>query len=193
MDSPATEHVTQLLARAEQGDAAATDQLMPLVYDELRRLAQHLLHQQRPGHALQATALVHEAYLRLIGQTQSEWRGRAHFFALAAKMIRRALVDHVRAEQAAKRGGAAERVTLHDSVALVQADNRLDLLTLHESLTDLEAHYSRPARVVELRFFAGMTIEETADVLGISPRTVKEDWRFARAWLRDKLANGDNP
>ena len=185
---------TQLLARVEQGDTAAAEQLLPLVYDELRRLAQHLLRQQRPDHALQATALVHEAYVRLVGQDRREWHGRAHFFALAAKMIRRALVDHVRAARAAKRGGAAVRLTLHDSMALIDAGRpQLDLLSMHEALTELETHFPRPSRVVELRFFAGLTVDETADALDVSPRTVKEDWRFARAWLRDRLSDGASP
>ncbi len=185
---------TELLARVEQGDSAAAEQLMPLVYDELRRLAQHLLQQQRPDYALQATALVHEAYLRLVGQDRTQWRGRNHFFALAAKMIRRALVDHARAAHAVKRGGAAQRLTLHDGVALIDARHpQLDLLSLHEALTDLETDFPRAVRVVELRFFAGLTVEETADAIEVSPRTVKEDWRFARAWLRDRLADGDSP
>lgn len=190
MGIPEASQTTRLLARVEQGDAAAAEQLMPLVYDELRRLAQTLLQQQKPGHALQATALVHEAYMRLAGQDRQQWHGRAHFFALAAKMIRRALVDHVRAAQAAKRGGAAQRLTLHDSMALMDAAQpQLDLLSLHEVLTELETHFPRMARVVELRFFAGLTVDQTAEVLDISARTVKEDWRFARAWLRDRLGD----
>lgn len=191
MSGPTHQNVTQLLARVEQGDPAATDELMPLVYDELRRLAEHLLQHHRPDSGLQATALVHEAYLRLVGQTRTAWQGRAHFFALAATMIRRALVDHARARQAFKRGGGAQRLTIHDSVALVQGDNQLDLLSLHEALTEFSASFDRPSRVVELRFFAGLTIEETAEVLKVSPRTIKEDWRFARAWLRERLGDGE--
>lgn len=186
------ERTAALLARAERGDSAAADELMQLVYHELRRLADHLLRQQRPGYALQATELVHEAYMRLVGQTRTEWRGRAHFFALAARMIRRALVDHARAQNAAKRGGGACRVTLHDSMALRQDDQSLlDLMQLNEALGELEVHFERAAKVVELRFFAGLSVEETAEVLEISPRTVKEDWRFARAWLRDRMDHGE--
>ncbi len=193
MSRPDPSLTAELLAQVEKGDSVAAEQLMPLVYDELRRLAQHMLKHERPDFALQATALVNEAYVRLLCQDKNEYQNRAHFFAIAAKMIRRALVDHARAQRAEKRGGGAQHVTLHDDMALTGSpDRELDMLALHEALTDLESNYARAAHVVELRFFAGLTVEETAKIVDISARTVKEDWRFARAWLRDRLGD-DHP
>ena len=182
--------VTQLLARLETGDRSAADRLTPLVYDELRRLAQHCLQQETPGHTLQATALVHEAYLRLAGQRDAAWQNQAHFFAVAATMIRRILVDHARARAAAKRGGGAHRLTLQESAVL---DAGADPIDLHDALTELHALNERRARVVELRFFGGLDVEHTAHVLGVSPRTVKDDWRFARAWLGSRLRTEAEP
>ncbi len=185
--------VTQLLARLETGDRSAADRLTPLVYDELRRLAQHFLQRETPGHTLQATALVHEAYLRLAGQRGADWQNQAQFFAVAATMIRRILVDHARARAAAKRGGGGHRLTLQESVALDAGADPVDLLDLHDALTDLYALNERRARVVELRFFGGLDVQHTAHVLGVSPRTVKDDWRFARAWLGSRLRTEAEP
>lgn len=175
--------VTQVLHRAITGSAPAVAELMSAVYDELRALAEHFLQQERPGHTLQATALVHEAYLRLIDQTQAQWRGRSHFFAVAAQAIRRILIDHARAHNREKRGGKHCKVTLCDL-----ADHRggpgFDLIELDDGLTRLAQLSERQARVVELRFFGGLTLDEIADVLGVSPRTIDEDWQMARWWLR---------
>jgi RNA polymerase sigma factor (TIGR02999 family) len=185
--------VTRLLARLETGDRSAADRLTPLVYDELRRLAQHCLQRETPGHTLQATALVHEAYLRLAGQRGAAWQNQAQFFAVAATMIRRILVDHARARAAAKRGGGDRRLTLQQSVALDAGAEPVDLLDLHDALTDLHTLNERRARVVELRFFGGLDVQHTAHVLGVSPRTVKDDWRFARAWLGSRLRTETEP
>lgn len=187
MTSPPSHDVTRLLNGLGRSPDATPDRLLPLVYDELRALAQHQLQRERPGHTLQATALVHEAYLRLVDQTRIEFAGRSHFFAIAATMIRRILVDHARGKAAAKRGGQAGRLTLHEDAAAINDDRGVDLLDLDDALTTLAALSDRQARVVELRFFGGLTVEEAADVLDVSPRTVKDDWRIARAWLRQRL------
>lgn len=182
--------VTRWLSDLGRGDASAADRLMSVVYDELRALAQSCLQRERPDHTLQATALVHEAYLRLVDQTRVEWQGRAHFFAIAAEVIRRVLVDHARSHRALKRGGAAQRLTLFESAVLGEGPDGVELLTLDEALRELATHSERQARVVELRFFGGLSVEETAAVLDVSPRTVKDDWRFARALLRRRLGEG---
>lgn len=187
------EDVAHLLAQLATGDGSAVDRLTPLVYDELRRLAQHCLQRETPGHTLQATALVHEAYLRLAGQRGAAWQNQAQFFAVAATMIRRILVDHARARVAAKRGGPGRRLTLQESVALDAGADPIDLLDLHDAMTELHALNERRARVVELRFFGGLDVEHTAYVLGVSPRTVKDDWRFARAWLGSRLRTEAGP
>lgn len=177
---------TQLLRRAVDGDAVAADQLLPLVYDELRALARRFLRGQE-GHTLQPTALVHEAWLHLVEQSQRDWRNRAHFFAVAARIIRRVLVDHARMRASLKRRGDRERVKLEESAAEA-AQPDVDLLALDEALHELAQLDARQARVVELRFFAGLEIDEVALALGVSPRTVKEDWRVARAFLSRRLA-----
>jgi len=159
---------------------------MPLVYDELRALAESYLTRERPNHTLQATALVHEAYVRLVKQDGVDWRNRAHFFAVAAQMIRRVLVDHARHHARAKRGGDRQRVHIDENVAL-SPENDLDVLALDEALDKLAAFHERSARIVELRFFGGLNREEVAEVLGISIRTVGDDWRLARAFLRREL------
>ncbi|HMQ15372.1 MAG TPA: ECF-type sigma factor, partial [Phycisphaerae bacterium] len=149
---------------------------------------------ERPGHTLQATALVHEAYLRLVSQSDPRWEGRVHFFAVAARMLRRILVDYARGRNADKRGGGAARLTLVDGVEPGEAGHEpLDLLALDEALDELEGCDERQSRVVELRFFAGLDVDETAQALGVSPRTVKDDWRFAKAWLRTRLSGDDQP
>ena len=183
-DDPSPQDVTGLLRRWNEGDPGALEILMPLVYGELRRLAGHYLHVERPDHTLQPTALVHEAYLRLVDQNRVAWQNRAHFFGIAAQMMRRILVDHGRRRKAAKRDGATLRVgqAIEDSVG--RPDRDPELLALDEALTELERLDPRQARVVELRFFGGLSVEETAEVTGLSPATVKREWRTARAWLR---------
>jgi RNA polymerase sigma factor (TIGR02999 family) len=179
-------NTTVALAEAASGDTAAAARLMPMVYDELRALAARALQRERSDHTLQPTALVHEAFLRLIDQTHAEYKSRTHFFAIAAQVIRRVLVDHARQHQAAKRGGQWLKVTL-DRVEDTGGINALDLLGLDEALTRLSALDERQGRVVELRFFGGLSVEETAATLDVSPRTVEEDWRMAKAWLKREL------
>jgi RNA polymerase sigma-70 factor, ECF subfamily len=179
-------HVTQLLLRAQRGDAAATDELFPLVYDELRSVAAAFLARERAGHTLQPTALVNEAYMRLVGPTNTSWDNRAHFFGAAARAIRRILTDHARARGREKRGGGAVRVPLGEADLAIDLKT-LDMVALDEALTKLAALDDKVAKVVELRFFAGLTEEEAARALGISVSTVTRDWRFARSWLRREL------
>jgi RNA polymerase sigma factor (TIGR02999 family) len=177
-----TNQVTTLLVRWREGDREALEQLMPLVYDELRRLASHYLRQERSDHTLQSTALVHEAYLRLAGQNPPQWQNRAHFFGIAARIMRQILVEHARGRGAAKRGGGAYRLTLDAAVAL--SDNLdVDIVELDKALNGLAELDPQQGRIVELRFFGGLTIEDTSEVLGISPATVKREWVTARAWL----------
>lgn len=177
--------VTQILARASAGDAAASDQLLPLVYDELRSLASAYLARERGGHTLQPTALVHEAYVRLIS-SDTAWKGRAHFLGVAAIAMRRVLVDHARRRNADKRGGGADRVELHDADARTERRD-MQILELDELLRRLEALDPRRARVVELKFFAGMTNEQIAEALGLARSTVADDWTVARAWLAAEM------
>ena len=183
MDRQDQPGVTQLLIAWTDGQRDALDQLVPLVYDDLRRLAAGYMGRETPGHSLQPTALVHEAYVRLVDQRRVHWRNRAHFFGVAASMMRRILVDYARKRRADKRGGAAERVTLTEDVAAAE-QNDLDVLTLHESLERLAAFDPQQERIVELRYFGGLTIDETAEVVGISPATVVREWTIAKAWLR---------
>lgn len=178
--------VTRLLVRWRTGDREALDALTPLVYDELRRLAKSYLRRERPDHTLDGTALVHEAYMRLVDQRNVEWRNRNHFFALAAELIRRILVDHARARIAAKRGGANVKLSLDE--ALAPADEKdLNILALDDALLALAKADPQQSRIVELRYFAGLTIEETADVMEISPATVKRDWTTAKAFLKREM------
>jgi RNA polymerase sigma factor (TIGR02999 family) len=175
-----------MLLRWRSGDEQALQELMPLVYNELHRLAGKYLRRERPGHTLQTTALVHEAYLKLVDQTHPNWQNRAHFFGVAAQLMRRILVDYARTQQAAKRGSGGIRLTLDD--ARVRAKEReAELLALDDALKDLAAIDAQQSRVVELRYFAGLNIEETAEVLGLSPATVKREWSSARAWLYNQL------
>ena len=155
---------------------------MPLVYTELRQLAQHYLRQERSDHTLQSTALVHEAYLRMAGKSPPEWQDRAHFFGIAAHLMRQILVEHARGRGAAKRGGGATRMTLDESMSITQ-QKEVDVIVLDKALQDLTALDAQQGRIVELRFFGGLTIEDTSEVLGISPATVKREWVTARAWL----------
>lgn len=174
--------VTALLIRWSQGDGSAADKLFPLVYDELRRLARRCLAGERRDHTLQSTALVHEAYLRLVDQGSAHPDDRVHFFAIAAQVMRRVLVDHARRRSAAKRGGGALTITLSDAIAQPK-QREVDLMALDSALQGLSAIDPQQAQIVEMRFFAGLSIEETSQALRISPATVKRDWATARAWL----------
>lgn len=174
--------VTELLLRWRSGDQQALDALMPLVYKELRQLAHHYLRREHSEHTLQSTALVHEAYLRLAGRNPPQWQNRAHFFGIAAHLMRQILVEHARSRGAAKRGGAATRLALDESIAGAHPSD-VDLIVLDQALQQLTELDPQQGRIVELRFFAGLTIEDTSEVLGISPATVKRDWVTARAWL----------
>ena len=178
--------VTQLLIDWSKGDRAALDQLMPLVNAELRRLAAHYMRRERPGHTLQTSALVNEAYLRLIDQKSVNWQSRAHFFGIAAQLIRQILIDHARKRQSAKRGGA-QQVSLGET-AVVSRERSIELLALDEALDRLAAFDPRKARIVELRFFGGLNLDETAEVMGISSPTVQREWRSAKAWLHHSLS-----
>ena len=172
-----------------RGDRAAFDQLVPLVHDELRRLARRYMTGERPGHTLQTSALVNEAYLRLIDVKQVRWQNRTHFFAMAATTMRRILVDAARARGNQRRGGSVVKLSI-DAAAVVAADQHEDLAAIDEALTRLKAVHPRPAEVVELRFFGGLTLEETASALDVSVDTIKRDWRFAKLWLlRDLRVN----
>jgi RNA polymerase sigma factor (TIGR02999 family) len=184
--------VTRLLTAIEHGDSQATAELLPLVYDELRRLARSHMANERPEHTLQATALVHEAYLRLIGDDGARWNSRGHFFAAAAEAMRRILVETARRKASLKHGGQRRRIDL-DSSCAVSEPLSLDLLALDEALSKLEANEPAKAAVVKLRFFAGLTMLEAADSLGISLATAERHWVFARSWLYAELADSSRP
>jgi len=187
MQTPSPEQAMETLAASVAGDAQAQAELVALIYDDLRNMARGYLSNEREGHTLQPTALVNEAYLRLLGCDRMHWEGRSHFMAMAAITMRRVLVDHARAHLREKRGGGARVVTLsEESVPLF--DEPADVLALNEAIEQLARANPRAARVVDLRFFGGMSLEETAKLLEVSKQTVKMDWRFARAWLNDKLA-----
>jgi RNA polymerase sigma factor (TIGR02999 family) len=183
--------MTALLARASGGDSRAADELLPLVYEKLRTLARELMVQERPDHTLQPTALVHEAYLKLIDQTRAHWRDRAHFFSVAAQALRRILVDHARGHERVKRGGGRTKLQLDEGL-IAAYEQTVDLLGLDDALARLAQQDAQRAHVVELRFFAGLSTDETAAVLNVSTRTVERQWRYARAWLFREL-NDDDP
>ncbi|MFN0108774.1 MAG: sigma-70 family RNA polymerase sigma factor [Blastocatellia bacterium] len=186
MAAPIHTEVSQLLVRWGRGDHEALDRLMPLVYDQLRRLASRNLRREQPDHLLQTTALVHEAYLKLVDQQHANWQNRAQFFAIAAQLMRRILVDYARERQAAKRGGDYIKLSLDEAVALAE-EKSADLLALDEALDRLANMDPQQSQVVELRVFGGLSVEETAEALSISPRTVKREWSMARAWLHQQL------
>ena len=186
--SSKTHQVTELLAAWSHGDQEALDELMPLLYDELRRLARQQMRHERAGHTLQTTALVNEAYMRLVDQRRAQWLNRAQFFGVAAQLMRRILVDHARSRHRQKREGNALKVSLNEA-ATVSQEQATDLLALHEALKKLETMNERLGRIVELRFFGGLTIEETAEVLKISPGTVMKDWTFAKAFMHEAISN----
>ncbi len=178
--------VTQLLIEWSNGDKAALDKLMPLIYDELRRLAHHYMSRERPGHTLQTTALVDEAYVRLVNRQRVHWQNRAHFFAIAAHLMRSILVDHARSHAYAKRGGGAHKIPLDEAMVISQ-ERAAEVVALDDALEQLTRIDPRQSRIVEMRFFAGLTIEETAEVLSLSPATIKREWSTAKAWLYHEL------
>ncbi len=178
--------ITLLLVKVRNGDREAESALVPLVYDELRRLARRYMRHERPDHTLQSTALVHEAYLKLIEQRETAWQNRAHFFGVASQLMRRILMDHARTKLAKKRGGSQQKISLDDAVAFSPAQSE-QFLAVDEALDRLSQLNPRQGRIVELRFFGGLTDEEVAEVLAISTRTVKRDWSVARAWLFREL------
>jgi len=186
MPSDMPDSITELLLKWGDGDPAAIERLMPLVYDELRRLAVRYLRRERANHTLQPTALINEAYLRLVDQQKVKWQGRAQFYGLAARVMRNILVDHARNQQAAKRGGQQFQVSL-DADQRVGAGPGVEFIAVHEALERLNAIDSKKAQIVELRFFGGLSIEETAEVLGLGHATVERDWKMARAWLAREL------
>jgi len=188
---PASHDVTRLLVDWSNGDQAALDKLLPLVNDELRRLARRYMRRESPGHTLQTSALVNEAYLRLIDQKHVQWQNRAHFFGIAAQLMRRILIDHARSHHYAKRGGGALKVSLDEAAAVTEA-RAAELLAVDEALEKLTAMDERKGRIVELRFFGGLTEEETAEVIGVSLPTAQREWRAAKAWLRRMLTDEEN-
>ncbi len=186
MATPAPHEVTQLLVAWSNGDRGALEKLMPLVYDELRRLARRYMNREPAGHTLQTTALVNEAYLRLIEQKEVKWQNRAHFFAISAQLMRRILVSMARARQADKRGGEARQVSL-DEAMVFSEERAAELVALDDAMNELAALDPRRSRVVELRYFGGLSVEETAEVLQVSPDTVMREWKRAKAWLYSEL------
>jgi RNA polymerase sigma factor (TIGR02999 family) len=187
MDSTEPSQATQILDDLQGGDHSAVDRLFPVVYGELRNLAAQYLARERKSHTLQPTALVHEAYLKLIDQTRVDWRGRTHFFAIGAQAMRRVLVDHARQHRAAKRGGGRQRITLDENL-FAGSQREEDVLALEDALTKLAALDPRQARMVELRFFGGLTVDEVAEVLEMSKRSVEREWTMVRSWLRRELS-----
>ena len=177
-----------MLAELRSGNKEALAMLIPLVYDELHRLAEHYMRNERVGHTLQPTALINEAYLRVASAEKADWQHRAHFVAVAAGTMRRVLIDHARKQEAAKRGGKQAALPLEDSPEYLSEERSEELIALDEALTRLQELDPRQSQVVELRFFGGLTVEETAEVLGISPKTVKRDWAVARAWLHGEMS-----
>ncbi len=189
---PSPDAVTQLLIAWGNGDQSARDQLMSLVYEELHRLAHRHIRKERPGHTLQTSALVNEAFVRLVDQKNVHWQSRAHFFAIAAQMMRRILVDYARNRRYAKRGGDARQVTLNEDL-IVPDQRSADVIALDEALNELANIDDRKRKVVELRFFGGLSIEETAEVLAVSPGTVMRDWTLAKAWLKRAMTQENAP
>lgn len=194
MDHLGQEDVTILLVELTKGNKAAAPKLIPMVYEELRRLADGYMRRERGDHTLQATALVHEAYLKLVEQRSVDWKSRAHFFGIAAQVMRRILVDHARGHLRGKRGAGLQEVPIDEALVFVP-EQSLELIKLDEALERLTKLDPRQGKIVELRFFGGLTVEQTADLLGISPKTVKRDWSIAKAWLHGEVrqTDGDIP
>jgi RNA polymerase sigma-70 factor (ECF subfamily) len=184
--SPSAQQVTQLLIEWGNGNHAALEELMPVVYAELHKMAKRYMGQQNPNHTLQTTALIHEAYLRLAGDSARQWQNRAHFYGVAAKAMRHVLVDHARTTQAAKRGGAMRPLRFDEEID-ISGERMGQLIALDDALTDLSKLHPRQSEVIELRFFGGLSVEETAELLKVSPETVMRDWRIAKAWLHGEL------
>ena len=191
MDEKSAEQVAEILAEAAPGRPPDAERLIPLVYDDLRELASNYLRRENPGHTLQSTALVNEAFMKLVDQTRVNWQGKTHFFAVSAEIMRRILVDHARSKQRQKRGGDRQRIALHDDLK-VSAQRDEDLLAVDEAILKLAERDPRQAKIVELRFFGGLTVAEVAEVLGVSKRTVEAEWTMIRAWLRRELSDEDN-
>jgi len=187
MSQASTHEVTQLLIEWSNGDKAALDKLMPLIHEELRRLARHYMSRERAGHTLQTTALVNEAYVRLVNRKEVHWQNREHFFAIAAQSMRGILVDHARSHAFAKRSGGIRNVTL-DEALIVSQERAAEVVALDDALNQLEQIDPQQGRIVELRFFGGLTIEQTAEALHLSPATIKREWKTAKAWLYHELA-----
>jgi RNA polymerase sigma factor (TIGR02999 family) len=187
----ATESVSHLLDQWNNGDREALDKLMPLIYEELRKMAKRYMRQQNPGHTLQTTALIHEAYLRMVKQKEKRIENRAHFFGIAAQAMRQILVDYARSRHTAKRGGDARTISLEEA-ALVTQDRAAELVAFDDALKELETLSKRQSRVVELRYFGGLTVDETATVLEVSPDTVMRDWSMAKTWLHRALRPATN-
>ena len=183
--------ISCLLHAWSKGNSKALDELLPLVYDELRRQARRFLRKERPNHTLQSTALIHEAYLTLVKQKHIDWQNREHFFAISANVMRRILVNYANARHRKKRGGTAENLELDDPIVDAAQSRDVDLLALDEALTRLAKKDEQQARIVELRYFSGLTIEETAEILSISPATLKRDWKLTKAWLYRELCGND--
>jgi RNA polymerase sigma factor (TIGR02999 family) len=188
---PSQSEVTQLLAAWSNGDQAALHKLMPLVYDELRRKAKHYMKGQPPGHTLQTTALINEAFLKLVGHQEKHWRNRTHFLAVAAQAMRHILVDYARSQQCAKRGGSMQRVPWEEG-AVGSFERCAELVAFDDALNRLAEFDPRKSRVVVLRYYGGLSVDETAKVLKVSPDTVMRDWRLARTWIRRKLSTGES-
>jgi RNA polymerase sigma factor (TIGR02999 family) len=185
--TPSSQNITRLLLDWRNGDQSALDRLMPLVYEELRRMANHYMRNERRGHTLQTSALVNEAYLRLVDHENIEWQNRAHFFGVAAQAMRRILVDHARTRNYQKRGGGAQQVSLDEAMTLA-GDRAAELIALDDALRELAKMDERKSRVVELRYFGGLSMEETAEALGVSIPTVTRDWNTAKAWLMREIS-----
>lgn len=190
MNQPSSQEITGLLLAWGNGDKAALDELMPIVYEELRRLAKHFMRRQNPGHTLQTTALVNEAYLRLIDSSRVNWQNRTHFFAISAQLMRRILIDSARARNSRKRGGEVQKVELKEAHAAA-SEQKTDLIALDEALKTLADLNLRQSQIVELRYFGGLNEEEIAETLKISTRTVRRDWSVARAWLYRELSKNE--
>lgn len=179
--------VTELLLEFSKGNQAVVNDIFPLIYSELKRIANNYLRQERISHTLQPTALVHEAYLKLIDHTRMNWQNRAHFLGMAATLMRQILIDHARKHRAGKRGGEQENLSLEESIVIVSDEKSVDLIALDEALKDLAKFDEQKARIVELRYFGGLSVEETAEVLGVSEITIKRHWRMAKAWLAEAI------
>jgi RNA polymerase sigma factor (TIGR02999 family) len=191
MEKHSLGQVTRLLNDWSDGDSTALDELIPIIYDELRSLAAHYLRRERADHTLQPTALVHEAYFRLVDQKEVRWQSRAHFFGIAAQMMRRVLIDHAKSQGRAKRGGGRQKVDL-DQAAGLSEEQASEVMALDDALEALARIDPRKSKIVELRYFGGLSVEETAEVLGVSPNTIMRDWAMAKAWLYNEIKGEDD-